>query len=192
MTVNIDSILEAAPVVPLVQADDPAIAVKTARALAAGGLTVVEVVFRTDRALDCLKAVADEVPEMIAGAGTVLSAKQADAAFAAARSSSSRPDLMMMSSQLRRIAAFPSIRASLRPAKSSTPSTSGCRVVKFFPASIAGGVPALKAIVERISHHALHANRWRIARQPRRISFSASGTRLWWQLADAGRCDSGR
>jgi 2-dehydro-3-deoxyphosphogluconate aldolase/(4S)-4-hydroxy-2-oxoglutarate aldolase len=78
---DLSKILESSPVVPLVQADDPAIAVKTSRALAAGGLTVVEVVFRTDHALECLKAVADEVPEIVAGAGTVLSASQAEAAF---------------------------------------------------------------------------------------------------------------
>ena len=83
MTTDIDKVLESNPVVPLVQADDPAVAVKTSQALAAGGLTVAEVVFRTDRALECLRAVADEVPEVIAGAGTVLSAKQAEAAFEA-------------------------------------------------------------------------------------------------------------
>ncbi|MGB5577561.1 MAG: keto-deoxy-phosphogluconate aldolase, partial [Woeseiaceae bacterium] len=76
---NITELLSNDPVVPLVQADDPTIAVKTSRALAAGGLKVAEVVFRTDRALECLQAVADDVPEMIAGAGTVLSAEQANA-----------------------------------------------------------------------------------------------------------------
>ena len=76
----VNELLSRNPVVPLVQADDPGIAVKTSRALAAGGLQVAEVVFRTDRALECLRAVADEVPEMIAGAGTVLSAAQATAA----------------------------------------------------------------------------------------------------------------
>jgi 2-dehydro-3-deoxyphosphogluconate aldolase/(4S)-4-hydroxy-2-oxoglutarate aldolase len=74
---NISNVLETIPVVPLVQAEDPAVAVNISRALAAGGLTVAEVVLRTDRALDCLRAVADEVPEMIAGAGTVLTAEQA-------------------------------------------------------------------------------------------------------------------
>ena len=64
---DINALLEQNPVVPLVQADDPEIAVKTSRALAAGGLSVVEVVFRTDRALECLQAVADEVPEIVAG-----------------------------------------------------------------------------------------------------------------------------
>ena len=50
---EIDKTLESTPVVPLVQADDPAVAVATSRALCEGGLKVVEVVFRTDRALEC-------------------------------------------------------------------------------------------------------------------------------------------
>ena len=52
---DINELLEKNPIVPLVQADDPRIAVETSRALAAGGLTAVEVVFRTDRALECLQ-----------------------------------------------------------------------------------------------------------------------------------------
>ena len=146
MTINIDSILEGAPVVPLVQADDPAIAVKTARALAAGGLTVVEVVFRTDRALDCLKAVAEEVPEMIAGAGTVLSACQAEAAFAAGAQFIVSPGLdddVVATAQDRGAPVYPGI---VTPSELQHAYNLGLSVVKFFPASIAGGVPALKAL----------------------------------------------
>jgi 2-dehydro-3-deoxyphosphogluconate aldolase/(4S)-4-hydroxy-2-oxoglutarate aldolase len=146
MTIDIDSILEAAPVVPLVQADDPAIAVKTARALAAGGLTVVEVVFRTDRALDCLKAVAEEVPEMIAGAGTVLSARQAEAAFAAGAQFIVSPGLdddVVATAQDRGAPVYPGI---VTPSELQHAFNLGLSVVKFFPASIAGGVPALKAL----------------------------------------------
>jgi 2-dehydro-3-deoxyphosphogluconate aldolase/(4S)-4-hydroxy-2-oxoglutarate aldolase len=146
MTINIDSILEGAPVVPLVQADDPAIAVKTARALAAGGLTVVEVVFRTDRALDCLRAVAEEVPEMIAGAGTVLSASQAEAAFAAGAQFIVSPGLdddVVATAQDRGAPVYPGI---VTPSELQHAYNLGLSVVKFFPASIAGGVPALKAL----------------------------------------------
>ena len=146
MTIDIDSILEGAPVVPLVQADDPAIAVKTARALAAGGLTVVEVVFRTDRALDCLKAVAEEVPEMIAGAGTVLSASQAEAAFAAGAQFIVSPGLdddVVATAQDRGAPVYPGI---VTPSELQHAYNLGLSVVKFFPASIAGGVPALKAL----------------------------------------------
>ena len=53
---NITKVLETVPVVPLVQAEDPVLAAQISRALAAGGLTVAEVVFRTDRALECLRA----------------------------------------------------------------------------------------------------------------------------------------
>ena len=59
---NINELLSQIPVVPLVQADDPEVAVATSRALAAGGLKVAEVVFRTDRALECLQAVAEYTP----------------------------------------------------------------------------------------------------------------------------------
>ena len=66
---NITELLAGNPVVPLVQADDPGIAVATSRALAAGGLQVAEVVFRTDRALECLQAVAGDVPVAVVRRG---------------------------------------------------------------------------------------------------------------------------
>lgn len=146
MAANINQVLESAPVVPLVQADDPAIAVKTARALAAGGLTVVEVVFRTDRALECLKAVAEEVPEMIAGAGTVLSSSQAEAAFDAGAQFIVSPGLddgVVAAAKERAVPVYPGI---VTPSELQHAYNLGLSVVKFFPASIAGGVPALKAL----------------------------------------------
>lgn len=72
--------LEATPVVPLIQADEAGVAVKIAQALVEGGLTVVEVVMRTDAALHCLQAIATDVPGAVAGAGTVLGGAQARAA----------------------------------------------------------------------------------------------------------------
>ena len=146
MAANINQVLESAPVVPLVQADDPVIAVKTARALAAGGLTVVEVVFRTDRALECLKAVAEEVPEMIAGAGTVLSSSQAEAAFDAGAQFIVSPGLddgVVAAAKERAVPVYPGI---VTPSELQHAYNLGLSVVKFFPASIAGGVPALKAL----------------------------------------------
>ena len=74
---EIQSRLEAAPVVPLIQADDPGVAVEVAHALVAGGLTVLEVVLRTDAALECMRHVVKSLPDAIVGAGTVLSAAQA-------------------------------------------------------------------------------------------------------------------
>jgi len=143
---NISDLLSNNPVVPLVQADDPAIAVQTSRALAAGGLKVAEVVFRTDRALECLEAVAEEVPEMIAGAGTVLSAEQANAALdngAQFLVSPGLDDGVVGVAQERGVPVYP---GTMTPSEVQHAFNLGLDTVKFFPASIAGGVPALKAL----------------------------------------------
>lgn len=146
VSVDINKTLQAVPVVPLVQSDDPAIAVQISRALAAGGLTVAEVVFRTDRALECLKAVADEVPEMIAGAGTVLSANQANAAVDAGAQFIVSPGLddgVVAVAKERGVPVYPGI---VSPSELQHAYNLGLDTVKFFPASIAGGVPAIKAL----------------------------------------------
>ena len=146
MQADIDKKLGTDLVVPLVQADDPAIAVNISRALAAGGLGVAEVVLRTDRALDCLRSVAEEVPEMIAGAGTVLSARQAEAAVDAGAQFIVSPGLdegVVAVARDRGVPVYPGI---VTPGELQHAYNLGLEVVKFFPASIAGGVPALKAL----------------------------------------------
>jgi 2-dehydro-3-deoxyphosphogluconate aldolase/(4S)-4-hydroxy-2-oxoglutarate aldolase len=146
MQADINKKLGADLVVPLVQADDPAIAVNIARALAAGGLGVAEVVLRTDRALDCLRSVAEEVPEMIAGAGTVLSARQAEAALSAGAQFIVSPGLdegVVAVAKDRGVPVYPGI---VTPGELQHAYNLGLEIVKFFPASIAGGVPALKAL----------------------------------------------
>ncbi len=143
---NLSKVLESVPVVPLVQAEDPAIAIDVSRALAAGGLTVAEVVFRTDRALECLRAVADEVPEMIAGAGTVLSVEQAEQAIANGAKFIVSPGLdadVVKTCQEAGIPVYPGVYT---PSEIQRAYNLGLDVVKFFPASIAGGVKAIKAV----------------------------------------------
>jgi 2-dehydro-3-deoxyphosphogluconate aldolase/(4S)-4-hydroxy-2-oxoglutarate aldolase len=143
---HLGEILENTPVVPLVKADDPEVAVAISRALAAGGLTIVEVVFRTDRALDCLQAVADEVPDMIAGAGTVLSAAQTEQALEHGAKFIVSPGLddgVVSAAKAGGAPIFPGIATATELQKAYN---LGLDVVKFFPASIAGGIPAIKAL----------------------------------------------
>ncbi len=142
---NITNVLESAPVVPLVQADDPGIAVNVSRALAAGGLTVAEVVLRTDSALACLRAVADDVPNMIAGAGTVLTAAQAQQAIDHGAKFVVSPGLDDAVVATCRDAGIPVYPGVYTPGEIQHAVNLGLDVVKFFPASIAGGVKALKA-----------------------------------------------
>ena len=143
---NITELLSKNPVVPLVQADDPKVAVEVSRALAAGGLKVAEVVFRTDRALECLRAVADNVPEMIAGAGTVLSAEQARAALDHGAQFIVSPGLDDGVVGVARERGVPIYPGTMTPSEVQHAFNLGLNTVKFFPASIAGGVPALKAL----------------------------------------------
>lgn len=143
---NITELLSQNPVVPLVQADDPGIAVDTSRALAAGGLKVAEVVFRTDRALECLQAVAEQVPEMIAGAGTVLSAEQANAALDHGAKFIVSPGLDDGVVGVAKERGVPIYPGTMTPSEVQHAFNLGLDTVKFFPASIAGGVPALKAL----------------------------------------------
>ena len=68
---RIDDIMNAASVIPVLEVADFAQAAPLAKALAAGGLRVVELTLRTDCALDALKAMQDAAPELVVGMGTV-------------------------------------------------------------------------------------------------------------------------
>ncbi|MBC8157775.1 MAG: hypothetical protein H8E94_00425, partial [Alphaproteobacteria bacterium] len=69
--------------IPVVAINDAKHAVPLARALTAGGLPIAEITFRTDAAEESIKRIAKEVPEVMLGAGTVLTIEQAERAVAA-------------------------------------------------------------------------------------------------------------
>jgi len=146
MADEIDEILERSPLIALVQADEAETAVQTSRALIAGGISIIEVLFRTDAALDCLRAVAQEVPEAVAGAGTVLSAGQADEALDAGARFIVSPGLDEGVVGVARSAGAPVFPGICTATELQCAYNLGLETVKFFPASIAGGVPALKAL----------------------------------------------
>ena len=70
-------------IIPVIKIEDAENAVPLAKALIDGGLPAAEITFRTAAAADAIKAIADAYPEMVVGAGTVLTTEQADAAKAA-------------------------------------------------------------------------------------------------------------
>jgi len=76
-------ILLLSPVIPVVTIDDAEAAVPMARALLAGGIGLVEITLRTPAALDAIRRIAAEVPELAPGAGTILNERDLDAAIAA-------------------------------------------------------------------------------------------------------------
>ena len=138
--------LEAAPVVPLVVPEDPDTAIRTTRALVAGGLTVIEVVLRTSAAVECLGEVVRAVPEAIVGAGTVLSERQAaEVVFAGAQFIVS-PGLYAPVVEYAKSARLPIFPGVATASEAQNAWNMGLRSLKFFPASLAGGPAMLKAL----------------------------------------------
>ncbi len=138
--------LEQAPVVPLVVPDDPETAIETTKALVAGGLSVIEVVLRTDAALECLGEIVKAVPEAIVGAGTVLTERQAaEVVFAGAQFIVS-PGLYAPVVEFAKSARLPIFPGVATASEAQNAWNMGLRSLKFFPASLAGGPAMLKAL----------------------------------------------
>jgi 2-dehydro-3-deoxyphosphogluconate aldolase/(4S)-4-hydroxy-2-oxoglutarate aldolase len=140
------SLLDRVPVVPVVVVDDVAHAVPVARALVAGGLPVIELTLRTPVALEAVRRIADEVPEILVGAGTITSAAQAkEAAEAGARflvspGSTTGVLIGMAETGLPFLPGVSTVTEVMRLLEQ------GHTEMKFFPAEAAGGVPMLKSI----------------------------------------------
>ena len=146
MTNSIEARLREAPVVPLVQSDDPEVATLTTKALVAGGLTVIEVVMRTEGALVCMEEITKSVPDAIVGAGTVLSSEQAEAAISSGAQFIVSPGLyapVVDVAKANGLMMFPGVSTATEAQQAWN---MGLRTLKFFPASLAGGPAMLKAL----------------------------------------------
>lgn len=138
--------LEQAPVVPLVVPEDPESAIRTTQALVDGGLSVIEVVLRTESAVASLAEIVRAVPEAIVGAGTVLSERQAgEVAFAGAKFIVS-PGLYAPVVDYAMAAGLPIFPGVATSSEVQNAWNMGLRSLKFFPASLAGGPAMLKAL----------------------------------------------
>lgn len=133
-------------VVPVVVISDARLAVPVAKALLAGGITTMEVTFRTDCASDAIRAIAEEVPEMFVGAGTVLNEDQALKAWeAGARflvSPGYNEDLVDYCLEQ----GFPIIPGCVTPTEIMRAISRNLSILKFFPANIYGGANAIKSL----------------------------------------------
>ncbi|CAM5385419.1 bifunctional 4-hydroxy-2-oxoglutarate aldolase/2-dehydro-3-deoxy-phosphogluconate aldolase [Streptomyces xanthochromogenes] len=140
------SVLDLAPVVPVVVIDDAADAVPLARALVAGGLPAIEVTLRTPAALDAIRAIAAEVPDAVVGAGTVISrAGVAKAVGAGARFlvSPGWTPALLDAMQGSGVPFLPGVSTASEVVALLE---QGVREMKFFPAEAAGGTAYLKSL----------------------------------------------
>ncbi|MFC1689724.1 bifunctional 4-hydroxy-2-oxoglutarate aldolase/2-dehydro-3-deoxy-phosphogluconate aldolase [Pseudomonadota bacterium] len=138
--------LTRAPVVPLVAPQDAESGIKTAQALVDGGLTVVEVVLRTPAAIECMGEIASAVPDAIIGAGTVLGADQAAAVIDSGAQFIVMPGLYEPVVRMAQEAGLPVYPGVSTATEAQNGWNMGLRTMKFFPASLAGGIPMLKAL----------------------------------------------
>ncbi|MBF6023168.1 bifunctional 4-hydroxy-2-oxoglutarate aldolase/2-dehydro-3-deoxy-phosphogluconate aldolase [Lysobacter niastensis] len=142
----LESVLHAAPVMPVVVIEDAKHAVALARALVAGGLPAIEVTLRTRAALDAVRAIAAEVEGAIVGVGTVRKPQDlADAMQAGARfaiSPGSTPSLIAAAKD----SPLPWLPGAATATEAMTLAEHGFEYQKFFPAEAAGGAAALRSL----------------------------------------------
>ncbi len=133
-------------VVPVVVLEDAKDAVPLAEALVKGGLPCAEVTFRTDAAEESIRLMCEKYPEMLVGAGTVLTTEQVDRAVAAGAKFIVSPgfDAEIVDYCLEK--EIPVLPGCITPSEVAQAVKRGLKTVKFFPAEQAGGLPMIKAM----------------------------------------------
>ena len=133
-------------IVPVVVLQDAAKAEPLAEALCKGGLACAEVTFRTDAAEESIRIMSEKFPEMLVGAGTVLTIEQADCAVKAGAkfivSPGFDPEIVDYCIE-KEIPVLPGV---VTPSEAIQAVKKGLEVVKFFPAEQYGGVSTIKAL----------------------------------------------
>lgn len=133
-------------IVPVVKIDDVKDAVPLAEALVEGGLPCAEVTFRTEAAAEAIKNMKEAFPDMLVGAGTVLTCSQVDEAMEAGAEFIVSPGLNPKTveyCQEKDIPVFPGVATASEIEKAMD---LGLKAVKFFPAEVNGGIPAIRAL----------------------------------------------
>ena len=133
-------------VIPVVVLNDVKDALPLAKALYEGGLPCAEVTFRTEAAEESIRLMSEKFPEMLVGAGTVLTTEQVDAAVKAGAKFIVSPgfDPEIVDYCLKK--EIPVLPGCISPSEVAQAVKRGLKTVKFFPAEQAGGLPMIKAM----------------------------------------------
>lgn len=134
------------PIIPVIVIDDVADAKPLANALLEGGLNIIEVTFRTAAAADAIEAITNAFPEMLVGAGTVVTPEQAKIAVGCGSKFGLAPGTDPDIINYFRKNGVPFIPGIMTPSDIQSAVKAGCRDLKFFPAGAAGGPKLLKAM----------------------------------------------
>ncbi len=138
--------LSLAGLVPVIKVEDAADAVPLCKALSDGGLPVAEITFRSDAAEEAIRRVHAELPEVILGAGTVLTREQVDRAVNAGATYIVSPGLNADIVKYCQEKEVPIVPGCANPSDIEVALSLGLKTVKFFPAEALGGLPLIKAM----------------------------------------------
>ena len=138
--------LEKIGIVPVVVIEKESDALPLAKALMEGGLPCAEVTFRTDAAKESIRLIAKEYPEMIVGAGTILTIEQAEQAILAGSKFIVSPGFNEKVVRYCQEKKIPIIPGCASPSEVEHALEMGLTTVKFFPAEQAGGLPMIQAM----------------------------------------------
>jgi 2-dehydro-3-deoxyphosphogluconate aldolase/(4S)-4-hydroxy-2-oxoglutarate aldolase len=140
------ALLGGQPVIPVLKIDRAVDAVPLARALARGGLRVIEITLRTAEALEAIRRASGEVEEAIVGAGTILTAAQFDEAAEAGSHFIVSPGITKEVLSAGQNSEVPLLPGAITPSEIMIASEAGLDFLKFFPAEQAGGAAFLKSL----------------------------------------------
>jgi 2-dehydro-3-deoxyphosphogluconate aldolase / (4S)-4-hydroxy-2-oxoglutarate aldolase len=144
--------IETCGIVAVLVVDRVEDAVPLARALLAGGVNVMELTLRTPAALDALKAIRADVPEMVAGVGTILTADQVREVVEAGAAFGVSPGVNPRTLTAAREAGFSFAPGIVTPSDIEAALEFDCRLLKLFPAEPSGGLAYLKAMSAPYQH----------------------------------------
>ena len=144
--------LRGSGVVAVVTLPDAERAVPLGRALLAGGISMIELTLRTPVALEALTRLKREMPELLVGAGTVLSPADLQAARAAGADFAVSPGVNRRVLEEAERTGFSFAPGVATPSDIETALEYGCRMLKFFPAEPIGGLPYFRAVTAPYEH----------------------------------------
>ena len=144
------SVLDVVPVMPVVVPDSLDHAVPVARALVAGGLPAIELTLRTPVALDAIRAIASEVPEILIGAGTITTPGHAKEALDAGAQFLVSPGTTRSLLHAMQDTGLPFLPGTATVSEVLAALEAGCTEMKFFPAAASGGTAYLKAVASPV------------------------------------------
>ncbi|WP_273720928.1 MULTISPECIES: bifunctional 4-hydroxy-2-oxoglutarate aldolase/2-dehydro-3-deoxy-phosphogluconate aldolase [unclassified Bartonella] len=145
------SLLQQQTVIPILQIDDLQSAIPLAHALVKGGLKTIEVTLRTPNACDAIKAIIQEVPQAIVGAGTILNPQNYEQAERTGAKFIVSPGFSNQLIDCANNSEIPLLPGVMTPSELMQARDKGYSYLKFFPAKAAGGIAFIQALASPFS-----------------------------------------